>query len=74
MWKYAAIVLAAMFVLETLAVAGIFYIGMEDFDKETECANVICLEEDDATSYVYSSGICQCLNPYGEVVLSKKVD
>lgn len=72
-WKYAAIVLAVLLVLETAFVAFIMKMGYDEITAEEECAQVLCAMKEGAVSYYYENGICYCIDVYGEYVAVEKI-
>jgi hypothetical protein len=56
--RIAAYILAVIVILETIALLGIFYVGLNEVGKENLCA-AKC-EAAQGYSYLYSNGICKC--------------
>ena len=56
-WKVIAIIFITLFVLETIAVGFLFYLGVSEINKENECAINVC---SDADAYTYELGLCEC--------------
>lgn len=72
LWMYATIILAFLLIAETAVVGFLFKIGMEEIDREKAC-RFDCSLMDSASSYVYSDGICSCLDAQGYRVHSEKM-
>ena len=72
-WKTIAIIFIILFVLETLAIGYIYYIGDEAIQNKETCSNQICyFMKADTFYYDDSSGICQCYNGY-EIIYEQQM-
>jgi len=69
-WKIIAIVFITLFVLETAAISGIYYIGMKEIEKENICYYDVCEEYPEA---LIDGDICRCYeyDLLGELVIAK---
>lgn len=62
-WKYGAIILAALLLLETAGIIFLFKVGADMMAGEDKCQSVTC-SDPSAVSYSYSNGICKCFDRY----------
>ena len=57
-WKITAVVLAALLLLETIGIVGLFYLGYDAIAKENKC-QTLCVQGQEDT-YYYEYGVCTC--------------
>ena len=69
-WKITAIIFIILFVLETISVAWMITIGLQQNDKEKECSISVC-GNGGYVSYIYEADVCHCYNSDGKQMLVK---
>lgn len=70
-WKTVAIIFIILFFLETALLVWAYNVGSEEMENEEVCANEICFNVDEASTYLYAENICSCYNDLGETVYRK---
>jgi hypothetical protein len=69
-WRTAAIVFMVLFIVETLAFAGLWYVGSSEIAKQDDCSYT-CYEKD-YDSFALNDKVCSCyLN--GEVAYTERI-
>jgi hypothetical protein len=71
-WKVTAIILLILVALETSLIVWAYNAGTDAINKEYECSNDVCFNQD-SSSYTYddSTKTCYCYDDLGEVSYQK---
>ena len=72
-WKFAAIVLGILLLLETVSIVWIFKTGYDEIYRKDTCS-AICTTKADALSFYYSSGVCSCIGYGGGTVYTERLE
>lgn len=59
-WKTIALIFMVLFVLETIAVSSVFYLGIKEYDKKYTCNNICMTKDSDSFLYDDVNKICKC--------------